>query len=163
MLRKHAKGLRFVALFEAAKGGIVLVVGFGLLSLIHKDAQDLAERFVAHLHLNPASHYPRIFIQAAADLDDARLWLFAAFAFIYAMFRFVEAYGLWCVRRWAEWVALVSGGIYLPVEVYELFQRVTWPRAFAFVFNVLLVMYLMAVLIDRSPGFDDKPRIRESS
>lgn len=39
--------------------------------------------------------------------------------------RFVEAYGLWRERRWANWLAAISEGIYLPVEIYELFARVT--------------------------------------
>ncbi|MCZ7627423.1 MAG: DUF2127 domain-containing protein [Candidatus Methylomirabilis sp.] len=38
----------------------------------------------------------------------------------YASVRFVEAYGLWLERRWAEWFAAVSGGIYIPFEIYEL-------------------------------------------
>ena len=33
----HHGGLRVVALFEGAKGALVLVAGFGLLSLIHED------------------------------------------------------------------------------------------------------------------------------
>jgi hypothetical protein len=47
-----------VAAFEAAKGLLVLAAGFGLLSLLHKDVQVLAERFVDRLHLNPAKRYP---------------------------------------------------------------------------------------------------------
>ncbi|MCZ7627424.1 MAG: DUF2127 domain-containing protein [Candidatus Methylomirabilis sp.] len=53
--------LRTVALLEAAKGLLVLVAGIGVLSFVHHDAQWVAERLVGHLHLNPASRYPRIF------------------------------------------------------------------------------------------------------
>ncbi len=144
---RYEKGLQFIALFEAAKGGIVLVAGFGLLSLIHRDVEAMAEQIAEHLHLNPASHYPRIFIEAASKLDDGRLWLFAGLAFLYATFRFVEAYGLWYMRRWAEWLAVVSGGIYMPLEVYELVKLVTWPRILALVANALIVAYLASVLV----------------
>jgi hypothetical protein len=40
--------LRTVALIEASKGTLVLLVGFGLLSLAHHDAQRIAEQWVAH-------------------------------------------------------------------------------------------------------------------
>ena len=111
-------GLRTVATFEAAKGLAVMLAGFGVLSLIHHDAQRAAETLVRHLHLNPARHYPSVFIEAARQATDSRLWLLASGAFAYACVRGVEAYGLWRARAWAEWFAILSGGLYLPVEGY---------------------------------------------
>jgi uncharacterized membrane protein (DUF2068 family) len=131
--------VRTVALFEAAKGAIVLLAGIGVLSLIHYDAQRLAEQLVGHLHLNPAKRYPSIFIDTAANLTDARLLVLATLAAAYALVRFVEAYGLWRERRWAEWFAAVSGGIYIPFELYELFQGATWLSLGALVVNVFIV------------------------
>lgn len=37
----------------------------------------------------------RVFIEASANINDARLRLLAALAFLYAGVRFIEAYGLW--------------------------------------------------------------------
>jgi uncharacterized membrane protein (DUF2068 family) len=145
--------VRTVALFEAAKGAIVLLAGIGVLSLIHHDAQRLAEQLVGHLHLNPAKRYPRIFIDAAANLTDARLWVLATLAAAYALVRFVEAYGLWRERRWAEWFAAVSGGIYIPFELYELFQGATWLSLGALVVNVFIVG-LMTHALRRSHSVD---------
>jgi uncharacterized membrane protein (DUF2068 family) len=90
-----SRGLRTVAFFEALKGVLVLIVGFGLLSLVHHDLQAAAERLVRLSHLNPAHHYPRVFIEASANINDSRLRLLAALAFLYAGVRFIEAYGLW--------------------------------------------------------------------
>lgn len=60
---KHTPdSIRVAAVFEAAKGILVLFAGSGLLMLIHKDVHSVAEQFVRHLHLNPAKHYPRIFL-----------------------------------------------------------------------------------------------------
>ena len=56
-------------------------------------------------------------------MTDARLWLLAAAATAYALVRGVEAYGLWFERRWAEWFALVSAGLYVPVEIFELWHE----------------------------------------
>jgi uncharacterized membrane protein (DUF2068 family) len=135
-----------VALFEATKGVIVLLAGFGLLSLLHHDLRALSLDLVGRLHLNPDRHYARGFINAAANTTDSRLWFAALLGFVYSAFRFVEAYGLWFCRTWAEWLALVSGGIYLPLEVYELFRRVTWMRATALVANLVVVALIALVL-----------------
>jgi uncharacterized membrane protein (DUF2068 family) len=138
-------GLKAAALFEALKGLLVILAGCGLLALLHHDAQAFAERVVLRLHLNPARHYPRVFIKAAARLTDARIWMLAAGAFAYSALRLTEAYGLWRARPWAEWIAIVSGGIYLPVEAFELIRRPTVLKAALLASNALLVAYLSFV------------------
>jgi uncharacterized membrane protein (DUF2068 family) len=138
-------GVRAVAVFEAAKGVLVVAAGLGLLSLLHRDVQRAAETIVRHLHLNPARHYPRVFIQAASHVTNTRLWLLAGGAFAYAAVRFVEAYGLWNLRPWAEWLAILAGGLYLPVEAYELLRRPTALRAAIFLGNAAIVAYLLHV------------------
>lgn len=135
-------GVRVVAVFEAAKGALVLLVGFGLLSFIHQDLEQVAEDLVRHLHLDPVSRIPRIFIAAADHLSDVHMWALALLAFAYSALRLTEAYGLWVGRRWAEWLAVASGGIYVPIEVYELFERATPLKWGTFIANVLVVLYM---------------------
>jgi len=147
-----ASTVRAVALLEAAKGALVLLAGFGALSLIHQDVQRLAEQLVGHLHLNPASRYPRIFVDTAAHLTDARLSLFAILAATYALVRGVEGYGLWRHRRWAEWFAAVSGGIYIPFELYELFKGAAWLSLGAFLVNIFIVGLMINALLREHPA-----------
>jgi len=143
-------GIRAIAIFEAAKGGLVLAAGLGLLSLLHRDVAALAERLVLLGHLNPASKYPRIFIDAAAGVTDARLWMLAGGAAIYAVVRLVEAYGLWKGRAWAEWLALVGGGLYVPVEIYHLWHGLTWLKVGVLVANLGVVAYMAYALRNRA-------------
>lgn len=145
----HSKGLRLVASLEALKGSIVLVVGFGLLTLLGHDVAQFAEHLVARLHLNPAHHYPHIFIAAMSNVDNTRLVLLASLAALYSAVRFAEAYGLWMQRRWAEWLAALSGAIYVPVEIYELFHRATWLKAAALTVNLAIVIYMVWLLTER--------------
>src|SRR6516225_11574235 len=88
------RAVRTVAMFEGFKGVVVLLSATGLLTLVHKDLNDLAERFVRHTHLNPASKYPHIFLDAVARFNEPRLLWLAAGAAAYAILRLVEAYGL---------------------------------------------------------------------
>lgn len=139
-------GVRIVAVIEAAKGVLVLAAGLGLFALVHRDVQTIAEHIVRNFHLNPANRYPQIFIDLAAKATDSNLQLLALGAAGYALVRFVEAYGLWRQRRWAEWFAVAAGGIYIPIEIYELLRRVTWIRFGLLAINVAIVAYLAAVL-----------------
>lgn len=143
---RSSGSLRTVALLEAAKGSLVLLAGIGALSFIHHDAQRFAEQLVGHLHLNPASGYPRIFLEYAAKVTDSRLGTLAALAAAYALVRFIEAYGVWRERRWAEWFAAVSGGIYIPFEIYNLFHGDAWLSLGALSLNVVVVGLVIKAL-----------------
>lgn len=145
--RPAVVGLRTVAAFEAGKGLLVLATGLGLMSLLHHDAQRAAESIVRQLHLNPARHYPRVFLEAAARVTDTRLWLLASGAFAYAVVRCVEAYGLWRARAWAQWFAILSGAIYLPIEIYALIHHATALKAVVLLINVGIVGYVCYVLL----------------
>ncbi|MBI1394631.1 MAG: DUF2127 domain-containing protein [Betaproteobacteria bacterium] len=141
-----SRTVRGVALLEAAKGIVVIVAGLGLFSLVHEDVQRFAEELVRHLHLNPAKGYPRIFVEFAGHLTDTRLALLAVLGGVYASARFVEAYGLWRERGWAEWFAAISGGIYIPFELYELVHRVAWLPVGALLVNIAVVALMLQAL-----------------
>ena len=138
--------LRAVALFEAGKGFLVLFAGAALFSLLHQNVQIAAEQLVGHLHLNPAKNIPQIFIEASSNLTDGRIRLLALFALLYSFMRFVESYGLWFAKRWAEWFALLSGAVYLPFELYELAKGVTWLKIVFVSINLVIVLYMVIML-----------------
>ena len=142
----NTRGLRAVATLEATKGAVVLLAGFGLLEVVHLGAQQIAEEVVRNFHLNPANRYPRIFLHLAEKLTPSNLWALAFGAAAYSALRFTEAYGLWRQRRWAEWLSVVSGIIYIPFEILELFRGVTWVRLALLALNLIIVSYLISVM-----------------
>ena len=128
---------------EFVKGLVVLLAGFGVLSLVHRDAWDVAESFLEWLRVSPDAHYAQVFLNLADQVTDSRLWAVAAGALAYSALRFVEAYGLWTERAWAEWLALVSGAMYLPFEVYEIARRPDAIRIAIFLINLAVVLYMV--------------------
>ena len=136
--------LRVVAMFEFAKGLLVLVAGLGLLAFVHSDVREVVEELLLHLHLNPASRIPGIFVALVERVSSTDLWLLALGALVYAAVRIAEGYGLWLDREWAEWLGAASGLIYVPFELYELARGVAPLKIATFGINLLVV----AVLID---------------
>jgi len=141
--------IRTVAAFEACKGVVVLLASLGFLSLIHKDMHELAVRLVEHTHLNPASKYPHIFIDVAGELQNSRLVLLAFGAAAYISVRFIEAYGLFNERAWAEALAAGSGAVYIPLEVLELFRDANWLGIALLVVNFAIVAIMIRALLLR--------------
>ncbi|MGG2398462.1 DUF2127 domain-containing protein [Pseudomonas sp. SH1-B] len=147
MMAPAKPGLRLIAVIEALKGLISLVVALGLHELAGRNLQQMAETLVSHAHLNPASHLPGIFLHAVNSLPDIDLSLLTVGALAYAAIRLVEAYGLWKGLVWTEWFALASGAIYLPFEVYEMVVHTSLLSAAVFVLNVIVVGYMARVLL----------------
>ncbi|AZL84538.1 DUF2127 domain-containing protein [Aliivibrio salmonicida] len=143
------KGLRAVAILEASKGIMSLLVAFGVHALADHNLRHLAELIVSRLHLNPASHLPSVFIDAASGLTDAKIMLFTIGAVVYSIIRLVEAYGLWRAQVWTEWFALVSGAIYIPFELYEIIFRTSILSFGAFIINIIVVGYMAYVILDK--------------
>lgn len=137
--------LRTVAALEAAKGIAVLLLGFGLLSLLHKDVEEAAERLLLHVHLGADQRLSRAFLRLASQLTDQRLWGIFFGALAYSTVRFVEAWGLWWRRVWAEWFALLSGALYVPFELIKVVERPNIWHAALLAGNISIVLYLAYV------------------
>ena len=150
--------LRGIAMFEAGKGAVVFLAGFGLVTLAHRDLVHLAGLAIGHLHLDPMRRYPHIFLEAVARMTDAKLWMYAAIAASYGVFRLVEAYGLWNDRRWAAWLAAVSAGIYIPFELWHVMHLGTWLATAALMFNIAIVAVMVRELLRRAPRPNPSPR-----
>ena len=66
-------------------------------------------------------------------------------AMLYAIVRFAEAFGLWREQAWAEWFGIISGALYLPLEVYELTVRVSAIKVSILLVNLVVVGCLIRV------------------
>jgi uncharacterized membrane protein (DUF2068 family) len=144
---KKIVALRSVAVFEAAKGLLVLALGLGLLRFLHKNLQDIAEQIMRFLHASPGGHLSNLFITAASHASDKSLWAFAGAAMVYSLVRFAEAYGLWHDREWAEWFAMLSGALYLPWEMYSLIRHPAPIKWVILLANIVVVLYMLVLRV----------------
>jgi len=145
---EHIKGVRTVATVEFAKGIIVVLAGLGVFSMRHRDVWGVAESLLEFLHVNPHHHYVGVFIGLVSRLSDVRLWKIAAVASVYVILRFTEAYGLWYALPWAEWLAIASGGLYIPFELVDLLRRPTPFRLLIIAVNLLIVLYMARLRVE---------------
>src|SRR5690349_2385078 len=70
------------------------------------------------------------------------LWIAVGLA-VYALIELIEAVGLWLTQRWGEYFAVIATSVFLPLEIYELTEKVTVVRAGAFLINVAAVIWLL--------------------
>jgi uncharacterized membrane protein (DUF2068 family) len=82
-------------------------------------------------------------IEKALDARHSTLTLVAVGVLAYGCLQLLEGIGLWLLKRWGEYVAVVGTSLYVPLEVYELLEKVTWLRVLALTVNLFAVVYLV--------------------
>ena len=145
--RAHIKGLRSVAAVEIAKGLLALVVTTALVVLLRRggDLQDVALSIIDFLHIDPDRRIPTMFLEAAGRAMDMNIVFVLSFAAVYIALRFIEGYGLWRARVWAEWMALISGSIYLPLEIHAIVRKGTLTHWMFLITNLIILAYIAYV------------------
>jgi uncharacterized membrane protein (DUF2068 family) len=84
------------------------------------------------------------FVNQAFTTSSSHLHLVGAVLLVYGAVEGIEAVGLWYQRRWAEYLTFLVTASLLPLEVYELSDRVSVSKVLAFVINVAVVVYLLS-------------------
>jgi len=151
-LRRHdstrtSVALRTIAMFEVTKGAIVLLLGFGLFHLMHKNLDDVAERAVEVLHVNPEGKLSNLFLDLASHASDRNVWVLALGTLAYASVSFTEAYGLWREREWAQWFSLLSIALYLPPELYWMLRHPSWFNCAVFAINIGIFLFMLSLRV----------------
>ena len=136
-------GLRLIALFKFFKATLLIAVCLGALQLLNPDVAASAQRWATAFATSSDRRLLQHLLARAAGLSATRLELVALGAFLYAALFTTEGVGLWRRRRWAEYLTVVATASFLPIEIFELAQRLTLTRLTALMLNLLVVAYLM--------------------
>ncbi len=153
-------GLRAVAVCETVKGVLALLglgLGFSWLRRFHWDIDDALIAAVERLHVDREGRAVSWVLERATHVTDLHLYATAALVLLYTSIRFAEAYGLWLDRSWGSWLGVWSGTIYIPFEIYELAERVTWLRAGILFLNVAIVVFLAIHLRHKRAAAETPP------
>jgi uncharacterized membrane protein (DUF2068 family) len=144
--------LRLLAVERWVRGAIIIGLAVAVLRLRSTEVslKELFDRdlsalqpFFDQIHFDVSDSGTIRAIQNALDTKQSTLTIIAAALFGYGALQVAEGVGLWSLRRWGEYVAVVGTTIFVPFEVYELTEKVTWLRLVAFLVNVAAVVYLL--------------------
>jgi uncharacterized membrane protein (DUF2068 family) len=149
---KDATILRVLAVERFVRGLLLLALGYGV--LYFKDsktsikqtfdkaipaARPLANVFNYDLDTSPTVAR----IRDVLSSNQHTLTLVAIGLFGYAALQLLEGVGLWLLKRWGEYVAVVGTSVFLPLEAYELTHKITVLKVVALLINLAAVVYLV--------------------
>src|SRR3989440_4228050 len=144
--------LRLLAVERFVRALLILAAAYGIWRFrAHHDAvqrafdedlpllRPLAEKL--HYNLDESS-----IVHTLRTVIEARTSTLAAVAvglLIYSILQIIEAVGLWLLKRWGEYFAVVATSLGLPLEIYQLSHKLSDCRVGALVLNIAAVLYLL--------------------
>jgi len=133
-----------IGLFKLAKGLSLLIVGFGLLKLLHRDVASVTEHWIEVLRVDPDNRFIHRALLKVFNVTPKQLRELSVGTFIYAAIFLTEGTGLLARKHWAEYMTLISTGLFIPLEIWEIHRHFTMLKLGVTVVNVLIVWYLAA-------------------
>lgn len=142
--------IRTISIFKVLKAALLFSLGFGAFELLNPAISQELTHWVGSFALS----YNRGFVLSALNkltgLQPAQLKALGIGAFLYAILFMIEGIGLWCEKRWAEYLTVIATATLLPFEVYEIHLKFTYPRALAIILSLAICAYLITVVRRRA-------------
>lgn len=144
--------MKFFAIERVVRGIIVGAAAYGVWRFSHN------KRSVQQIFEKDLPLFKPLADKVGWDLDHSKLvttihhifemssktleWVAVALA-VYAVIEIIEAVGLWMGKRWGEYFAVAATSFGLPLEIYDLIEKITPLRIGTLLVNIALVLYLL--------------------
>jgi uncharacterized membrane protein (DUF2068 family) len=143
MVRKTQRGLLLIGALKLLKALGLFMVGVGLLSLLHRDAAEVARHLVGFFRLDAHARLIDELLAKIAGIDHRTMRRLGVGTLLYASVFAVEGTGLLLAKTWAEYMTAGVTTSFLPIEVYELIEHPSMTKALVTLINVAVVFYLV--------------------
>jgi uncharacterized membrane protein (DUF2068 family) len=144
--------LRFLAVERMVRGVFIILVAVAVWKFSNSqtsvqqffdDNLTLFQPIAQHFHYDLNNSPVVGTIQKTFNYKHSTLLITAAALAVYALIEIVEAFGLWAAKRWAEYLTVVATAAFLPLEVYELTEKVSAFKIVTLGLNILAVVYIL--------------------
>src|ERR1700678_1159543 len=120
MNKEAPLGIRLIAGAKILKGVVFCFVTLGVFDLVHRDVSALALHYVQLLKISPENRYVELLLEKLGLVDPPAIRRLGELSGLYATVELIEGLGLWFGAVWAEFVVVVSTGIFIPEECLSL-------------------------------------------
>jgi uncharacterized membrane protein (DUF2068 family) len=144
--------LRFLAVERMVRGVFIVLIAIAVWKFSNSqtsaqqffnDDLSLLQPLARHYHYDLNNSPVVGSIQKAFSYKHSTLLIAAAALLAYALIEIVEAFGLWAAKRWAEYLTVVATAAFLPLEVYELTEKVNNFKIVTLLLNIAAVLYIL--------------------
>jgi uncharacterized membrane protein (DUF2068 family) len=135
-----------IGLFKLGKGILFFLVGLGFATFMQKDMTDQVISWMKPLSLLQENRYIDMLLSWAMGINRREIGALEAGIFIYAALMLTESAGLLALKRWAEYLTVVTTASFIPLEFWSDIRRFSSMKSLLLFLNLLAVWYLSARL-----------------
>jgi uncharacterized membrane protein (DUF2068 family) len=136
-----------IAIYKLLHGTAFVLLAMAVHRLVIKgDTAATIEAWVREIKLDPQNRHIHTAIEKLTGVSSRHLREFSIGTLVYASLFYVEGIGLLLRRRWAEYMVVVTTGVFLPLEVYEVYRHPTVVKTGILLANAAIVVYLIMQL-----------------
>jgi uncharacterized membrane protein (DUF2068 family) len=156
MLKKHSSKEPFsfvlflIGLFKLLKALLLITIGIGAIKFLHKDLGGTVLHWAQVLRVDTDNRYIHGFLVRIFRVTPKQLRELSVGTFIYAGLFLTEGVGLLLRKHWAEYFTIITTGLFIPLEIYEIARHFTVTKVVVTIVNLLIVWYLVARVRSRS-------------
>lgn len=143
--------LWLIGVFKLVKALLLIAVGIGALRFLHTDLATTVLHWADALRVDPGNRFVHGILVRIFRVTPKQLRELSVGTFIYAALFATEGMGLLLRKSWAEYFVIITTGLLIPLEVYELVRHFTFVKVAVMAVNVLIVWYLAARVQSRKP------------
>jgi len=142
MQEKIPLGLKLIAASKIVKGALLCGLSLGIFDMIHKDLAATARHIVQLARISPENKYVELGLEKLGLIEPSTMRRLGELSALDASIQLVEGLGLWFGAIWAEYVVVISTGIFIPQECIALREHFTWFRLSILAINAAMLVYV---------------------
>jgi len=143
MARETPRGLLLIGALKLLKGLALLLLGVGLLSMLHRDAAAVVRHWLQFFRLDVHARLLEAMLAKIAGINHQTMRRLGVGTLVYSAVFGIEGVGLLLGKAWAEYMTIAVTVSFLPIEAYELMAHPSAMKALVTLINVAVVIYLM--------------------
>src|SRR5579871_3705595 len=155
--KKAPWALKLVGGLKILKALALFGLSLGVFDLIHKDLTEIARHFVQIARISPENHYVGVMLEKLGLVKPEQLRRIGELSALYAAILMTEGLGLWFGAAWAEYVVVVSSGVFVPEELLATIRHFSWLKLSVLIVNAAILVYVVILVWDR---FQSRRRAR---
>jgi uncharacterized membrane protein (DUF2068 family) len=135
------RALMAIVVYKCFTVGLLLMVGIGLFAIAKNDAALSA--FAEEYMTTGKREIIKAGLEKIVSIPAKSIQFGGIVALIYAAVNAIEAIGLWQQRAWATIMVVGIVGLTIPIEIYEIFHKVSFVKIAVFAVNIAVFVYLL--------------------
>jgi uncharacterized membrane protein (DUF2068 family) len=135
------RALLAIVIYKCFTVGLLLMVGIGLFAIAKND--DALFAFAEEYMMTGKREMIKSGLMKVVSIPPKSMQFGGIVASIYAVVNAIEAVGLWQQRAWATIMVVGIVGLTIPIEIYEIFHKVSFVKIAVFAVNIAMFVYLL--------------------